>query len=664
MPTYRIVSLGDIIVHDGREHEVVEINGARLTLKGHDHFGRRSVLAGELMDDIELVGHIAYAVPPETSLRDAGITGEEARKAKVWRDVVSLLDTGRDTKALPDDPVDPEFDPDLGKAERVRNAVRYLSRRGIVATERTVYNMCRRWAGSQTLLSFVDGRKLRESSMRQKAPKLLWEKIGDVVEAHRRRPDIDDKFLLAEARDLVTAEVPDFTFPSRSAQAKYIKIIKKEKHWKKTARQRGKASKRPGEGFGVTGASRPGEFVHADTTKIACFLVDQHGNPARYDLTILLDVYSTAVLAFALARTTTASTVVRLLARASFPRQARPFGAAANELADAAAGEHPDLLTLVGHWSPEEDLVPFVAIETLVIDNGMPFVAELTQRVAEALGCSVRFSRSYTPEDKAKVEKAFKDIEHRLVQIMPGFTGASAEHKGDLPDTELLEHIVMVQLLQDFFDNVWANTQSRGLSDPLTPKSFLTPNQMLRTALAVAPSIPIPDVGENYIRHLESGFRRIEHYGLDVMRGKYDSRELGPLYMQSSGDVDHDGKYLVKWDPDYPTVVWLMDPHRKRWIVCANKRIGDYERPYAREMMRGAAKRTDGVIRDDVRAAMDIVAKYDRYRTPVNPKNIQKSSKQKLMGSGLIETQRPRRPRRKGAAEGIRLVRPDEEMET
>lgn len=673
MPSYRPIGLGDIIAYEGLEHEVVDIDGLRLTLKGHNHFGRRSVLAWQLLDEIELVGHVPYTVPPDTSLKDAGITGEDARKAKIWREVVSLLETGRDTSALPDDPVDPEFDPTLGKAERVRNAVKYLARRGIIATERTVYNMCHRWATNPTLLSFVDGRKLKDSTLEKKlndstseesAPKLLWKKIGDVLDAHWRGPDIDDKFLLAKARDLVTAEEPGFDFPSRSTQSKYLKIIKHQKRWKKTANQRRVASKRPGEGFGATGASRPGEFVHADTTKVACFLIDQHGNRARYDLSILLDVYSTTVLAFALARTTTASTIVRLLARASFPRQLRPYESAAREEVESAAADYPELVELVDRWSPDDDIAPFVAIETLVIDNGMPFVAELTRRVAEALGCGVRYSRTYTPEDKAKVEKALKDIEHRLVQIMPGFTGASAENKGEVPETELLEHVVMVQLLQDFFDNVWANTQSRGLSDPLTRNSFLTPNQVLRTALAIAPSIPVPDVAENYIRHLESGYRRIEHYGVDVMSGKYDSRDLGPLFRQASGDPRHDDEYLVKWDPDYPTVVWVMDPHRKTWIVCPYKRIGDYERPFAREMLRGASRSTEGVIKDEVRAAMDLVARYDRYRTPVNLAGVKQSGNKRAAKGSAVELPPHRRATKRAGVEGIRLVSPDEEIET
>lgn len=661
MAAHRLVQLGDIIVYEGMEYEVADMRGSRLTLTGHNHFDRRSVLASHLINNIELVGRVPYEAPPEMSLADAGITGAEAHDAAVWHDIVCLLEGGRPAYASPEEPPLDEFDPALTKATRVANAITYLRERGISASERTVYNMCRRYAVDPCVLSLVDRRKRKRTTPYGEASTLELEKLRAVVEAHRSRADITDKHMLAEMRDLVRAKEPDFSFSHYSTQSKWLQRMKEEVGFGKTARGRRSASSRPADGFGVIRASRPGEAVHADSTKIACFALNERNERQRYELSILVDVHSTAVPAFALAPTTTALTIVRLLARASFPRALRPFAPAAAEHAEEYVGADSE----VPHWHELSegalDPPPFFAIDTLVVDNGKAYTADLTSRVAEQFGCGIRYARRYTPEDKGKVEKALKDIETRLVQILPGFTGASVEHRGEIRDSDLLPHVVLVQLLSDFFDDVWANTQSRALNDPYAHKEHLSPNQVLLTATAIAPSIPIPDIADLYVRHLESNFRVIQHYGIDHAGMGFDSAELSPLYRQPSGDALHDNKFLVKWDPDYPTVLWVMDPFAKAWIVCPWKRLGDYERPFAREMLRGASARTDELIADDVRAARDLVESYDRYRLP-SAKSEPRGGRSKRKPAP--PAQRPRRRRAPTSAdEDVRLVSNDEEID-
>ena len=665
MTVYRFIRLGDIVVYEGLEFEVVEVNGSRLTLVGHNHFGRRSVLVSQLMEDIELVGHLPQASRPELTLRDAGITGEDARRAQAWHDLMCLLETGRDSHALPDDPINPDFDPALPKATRVSNGRKYLLRRGIVVkADRTVYNRERKWRSERSLVCLVDGRKLNRSKVPDRMPALFREKLEAVLKAHWKTPDISDKHVLHEVRELVKSENPDLEFAHYSTQVRYLNIVKDEMHWRETARGRQTSSKRGGKSFGVIRASRPGEFVHADTTKLACYMLDEHNEQVRYELSILLDVYSTSVLSFALARTTTAATIVRMLGRASFPASVRPYGRAIAELTESAASEHQSLSAIVSAWDQGNDPAPFVAVETLVVDNGLPYIAQLTHSVVEALGAGIRYSRKYSPEDKGKVEKALKDIEQRLLQVMPGFTGGSVEHRGTVPDTELLPHVVMVQLLQDFFDEVWANTQSRGLRDSLARDQILTPNQVLLTATAIAPSLPVPDIAENYIRLLESDFRVVQHYGIDHASMVFDSDELLVFHRQPSGDKKHGQKYLVKWDPDYPTVLWVMNPRSRNWMLVPWKRIGDYERPFAREMLRGAAAREEDLVGDDVLAAKEVVKRFDRYRTPAAPKPSKKKEKKKKPSAPFERSpnRRPRTPMRTGDEE-IRLMRHDEEID-
>lgn len=666
MPVYRYLTLGDIVVYEGLEYEIVDVNGSRFTLLGHNHLGRRSVLAWQLVDDIELVGRVPVKLPPELDLEDAGVAGTDAKTARVWHDVVMLLETGRDARSHSDERINPDFAPSLTMAVRVSNARKYLLERGIVATDRTVYNMRARYAADPSVLSFVDRRKSKRGETLDSANKLFIGKMRDVVEQHRHAHDISDKHLLHEIRDIVIAEDPDFVFTHYSTQSKYLRMVKDELHWGDSARRRKSGSKRPQGGHGVIRASRPGEFVHADTTKLAVQLLDEASEPTRYELSVLVDVYSTAVLGFALAPTTTAATIVRLLARASFPRSMRPFAGAVPDLAEDERQRRTDPGAPSDNWELESEIAPFVAIETLVVDNGKPYVAELTVRVAEQMGCSMRYSRNYSPEDKGKVEKALKDIETRLAQLMPGFVGASVEHRGDTTDEAILPHVIMVQLLSDWFDDVWANTSSRGLTDPFAKKPHLTPNQVLITATAIAPSVPVPDVAENYVRHLESDFRTIQHYGIDHASLVFDSDELSPLYGQPSGDRQHDNKFLVKWDPDYPTVLWVFDPFKRAWLVCPWKRLSDYERPFAREMLRGASTRSEGVVHDEVRATKNLVAAYAPYRLAASEPRSKKKGKSGRSAKNATQKPAAGRPRRRSpmttGADDVRLMGHDEEI--
>lgn len=657
MDRYRNLGLNDVVTYEGLSWRVEVINGPVVTLVGQDHPGRLAMLASSAeMDDVEITGRVAIRTAPERTLREIGMAGTpDERDARAWLDVIYLIDTGRSADADESDPVAPEFDPTVPLSTRVAHARTYLQRRGVDAALSTIYRKRQEFNVEPSILTLVDGRKTRRSRVFGDADTDLIDKMRDVVSARKPGSTVNRKLLVGEVRALLRAENPEYVFRHRATMYRYLDQVMAEEGWASTAKQRNSSAKLPDGSYGQTKASRPGEFVHADSTKIDCFMLDEEGRPRRYELSILLDVFSTHVLGFSLVGAATAADIVRLLARASFPPALRPMATSAAAIAEAELA--PRQLV---NWANGTEPAPYVAIETLVIDNGSIYVAAPTKQICRELGVSLRYSRTYTPEDKAKVERAMRTIETGLIQCIPGFVSSSPDHRGKestIVAAGLLHRVAVVELLTEWFEKVWANAPSKGLSDPFNRKKYLSPRQVLTTATAIAPSIPVPIVGDAYIRLLKSDYRKIQHYGIDHAGMVFDSDNLIPYRRKASPDLRGDGKWLVKWDPDYPIVLWVRNYEDHNWMMCPWVRIGDFSRPFASEILRHAGESDVPVVEDTDRATRELVNSYRaRLEQPEPPAPRTKVPKPKA-------GKRTQRSAIQVEMSGVRLLTGDEEID-
>jgi putative transposase len=657
MERYRRLSLNDLVTFEGREWRVAGIEGAVVTLDGHGFFGRRSLYASSvLMNDIAITGRVSQQQIPQRTLREIGYHGTDVeKKALVWMDAVSLITTGRKADAADGEPIEPGFEQHLPLSKLVENAEDYLRRHGIQQCSRaTIYRKLQDFAENSTMLVFVDGRLLRQRKARSPKDEYLREKMREVVVARKPGSTTTKKYLIGEVKKLIKPENDAFDFPSRPKLYRFLDEVMAEEGWAGTAKQRTAGSKKPKTAYGLISANRPGEFVHADSTKLDCYMLDERGQACRYELSILVDVFSTYVLGFSLVKSPTASDICRLLARASFVPATRPMRGTAEAIAAAELAPRQLIESASG-----DEPAPFVCIETLVIDNGSIYIAKATKQICLELGISLRYSRTYTPEDKAKVERAMRTIEQGLMQYVPGFLASSPDHRGEEPTLAaegLLHRVVVVELLTEWFEKVWSNNPSKGLRDPLNRNVSLSPRQVLVTAAAVSPSLAVPLVGPAYISLLPSAYRKIQHYGIDHENMVFDSPEIAPYRRKRSPDPRGDGDWLVKWDPDYPLVLWVYDYSERDWIMCVWKRAGDFDRPFSVEIRRSAGGEPLVRVTDTDEATRTLVDKYrSRLKHPDPAPTKRKARK--------LRTRPRSKPALEISSEGIRLLGGDEEIE-
>ncbi|AZS47977.1 DDE-type integrase/transposase/recombinase [Microbacterium oxydans] len=662
MPTeiHRRFEVGEVVEYGGLRYDVAATDGTHLILTGHghDHFLRISTL-NALSEDVRVVGRIPAADRPQRTLKDVGMERSYAgRIAEIWYDAILLLETGVDYGTGGEvGVVVAAFDPKRPLKKRVKRLRKYLLRRGVTArSTRTIYRKRAAYLRDPSILAVVDHRATpRAKTICGRAAPVVIEAIDAVLDERRDESDITDTHKLGDVRARILAADPSFVLPSESSMRRYLNARKQHRNWAPSTKQRVAGSKDPKGKYGRMAASRPGELVMVDTTQVSCMMLDEDGVPRRYEMSILIDVFSRFILGFVLAKTTTAETIVRLIARASVPPTMLVGDTGVQLMAEVEAISGASDPPLV---SPTPR--PFVAIETLVIDNGKPYVAALTKRRLQDLGIGLRYSRVYTPEDKAPIERAMKTAEQGVIEYIRGYTGRSAEHRGAAVESAGLLHRTTADvLISTWFETVWAMRKSKALKSPLDPKKKLTPLQALTSASVLGPSLPVPYAGTLYVSLLEKGFRKIGNTGIDHQNMKFDSQELSQLRGVPSGDLAHGGRYVVMWDPDFSAILWVFDPFEQNWVCCTRRDLGDFDRPYVGRTMLVAPGSDLLVVTDADRATRELVSRFDPFlAAPEKPRRTL------TPGQPLTPVISPRRPpRAPHASRAVIRLMSDEDLD-
>ncbi len=659
--THRNIKVDDVVELGGLRYDVAATDGTQLVLVGHGHdqMLRISTL-NALIEDVREVGRIPAARRPQRTLKDVGLERSySGRIAAIWHDAILLLETGVDYGAGSEGGAKvPAFDPKRPLKKRVKRLRRYLLKRGVTArSTRTIYRKRAAYLRDSDVLSLVDHRSTpRPTTGCGRADPLIIEMIDAVLDKRHKGSDITDTHLLGDVRAGILAEHPYFPIPSESSMRRYLKARKDRKGWAPSTKQRVMGSKSPKGKYGRMAASRPGELVMVDTTLVSCMMLDEDGASRRYEMSILIDVFSRYILGFVLARTTTAETIVRLIGRASVPPASLVGDASVQMMAEVEAVSN-------GSEAPVElgATRPFVAIETLVIDNGKPYVAALTKRRLEDLGIGLRYSRVYTPEDKAPIERAMKTAEQGVIEYLHGYTGRSADHRGAAVESEGLLHRTTADvLISSWFETVWALRKSKALRSPLDPKKKLTPHQALTTAVVLGPALPVPDAGVLYVSLLEKGFRKIGNTGIDHRNMKFDAVALSQLRGVPSGDVAHGGRYVVMWDPDFSAVLWVFDPFGQDWVCCTRRDLGDFDRPYVGRTLQAMPGSDLIVVTDSDRATRELVSRFDPFLAAP-----EKSARKQHSGRpSAPAVSRPRPPRAPQTPEFLIRLMSDHDLDT
>jgi transposase InsO family protein len=596
--------LGDRVVFDGDEHQVVGLAGTSVRLRT-DAGAEQVVLAGHLMAAADFAVLDSRDLPPvEPFGLLESLPADVVAEAERWRDHLVEVDTGLPPDAAPSTAPRPGYDPQattLAQRQRTKAAELGVGFRSI-ERKRANYE-------AQGLWGLVDQRAARTFDVAGQADARLVEVLRELIAAETDASTGTRSRLMRRAAKLLEQRHGPGTVPGPGKTAFYALIdrLAVGRHTFGSAVTRRQSANRPAGAFTATFAARPGEQVQIDSTPIDVMILAADGVPVRADLTIAVDVATRTICAAVLRPVgTKAVDASLLLAKMLVPEPMRPGWADALRM---SASQLPfERLVSIDARMREAAARPVIVPEQVVIDHGKLFVSDTFSRACERLGISIQPARKDTPTDKGVVEATFSAIKTLFAQHVAGFKGANTQQRGRAVAAEWT-----LEQLQDLLDEWlivgWAHRPHDALRDPHAPRRKLTPNDRYTALVAVAGYLPLTLSGTDYLELLPVKWRAINAYGIRIDYRTYDCPELGDYRRQHSGLGGKRGLWKVHYDPyDLSRVFvrtpdgWVTAPWTHQAMVTAP--FADFTWRHARELARRGRGESE-VSETDIARALD-----------------------------------------------------------
>lgn len=210
---------------------------------------------------------------------------------------------------------------------------------------------------------------------------------------------------------------------------------------------------------------------------------------------------------------------------------------------------------------------PAIVPETLVIDHGKIYISDHLTSVCRRMGISIQPARLRTGRDKGPVERFFRTLREDLLQALPGYKGPDVHSRGADPESDAFFYLDELEdMIRQWVAVVYHHRPHDGLIDPHIPKLRFSPVQMFEHGLARAGYIEAPRDPDLGYEFLKTGWRRIQHYGVDFDGRRYNGAALDPyrgVHSPYAGRAC--GRWPIHYDPDDVTRAYFRDPHTRRW---------------------------------------------------------------------------------------------------
>ncbi|TQE15645.1 integrase [Streptomyces ipomoeae] len=569
MPTRpRLLSLGDRVRYDGREHTVAALHGSSVRLVD-DAQAASVVLLGHLLaSEGFTVLSTALSRPPlpEAGVLE-GLPEEAAQRAEWWRRHLTELLTGR-----PDGdanvPVRAEYDPAVHSLrQRELTKVAELRNSGEEVGLSTLRRMRSRFE-SKGVAGLVDGRLRKPATGMGRADPRVVDAIAKVAGSRTDEPTVSAQVLRRQVERLLVAEHGAGTvqMPSRATFYRLLEAVSTGQHLFGSARTRRSLGKQPKRMFGQLTAARPGEVMEIDSTPLDVMVIHDDGTVDRCELTGLIDLATRTLAAVVLRPSTKAVDAALLLARAMTPEPVRPGWSDALRMSRSVL-PYASLLSLDERLD-KAAAIPVIVPETVVSDHGKAFISDNFRNACRHLGISFQPAHPDTPTDKPHIERTLGSVSTMFAQYVAGYTGRSAEMRGKDPAAQAAWSIHELQGLLQEWIVVWQTRPHDGLRDPLMPDRPLSPNEKYAALVSAAGYVPVALSPEEYIQLMPREWRVIGRNGVRINNRTYDAPALTPFRRQPSG-AGPDGKlWEVHYDPYDISCIWVRNHHDTGWITA------------------------------------------------------------------------------------------------
>jgi len=510
--------------------------------------------------------------------------------------------SGDPARRLPDEPR-PDYDPDRSVKERVRAKAAELR-----CSERTVERL-RAAVRDRGVAGLIDGRKTRPRSEPVFEPRVLAA-VNEVLCETRDKSTLSNQEIRRRTQRLLdkTHGKGVAQVPPESSFNKKLAALDKERAARGPAKRRRSIARRPSTPYNSMAATRPGEYVLIDSTRLDVLLVDPaSGQWMSVELSVALDLYSRSVLAFRVtppsAKAVDAVLLVHDLLRPTWAR--RDWGPEARWPYTGI----PENLILAAERPPADDqvlaCVPPLRPETIVCDNAKIYTSQLFEDACRTLEISILRARPYRPTDKGQIEQFFKTLRLKLLVSLPGYKGPDVSHRGEAVEDDAVICVdEFEELLAEWIVRYWQNRPHAGLHLPSRPELEVTPNQMVEEGVTRCGCIHIPSDPAFALALLPKSYRTIQRYGVELLGFRYDGAGLEPYRHVLSGE--REGKWPIYHDPRDLSEIFFPDPETGEWHYLRRKgRLGqvpfnDLTAEYAKRLWRERASGGSLVSPDDV----------------------------------------------------------------
>ncbi len=568
MESVQTFSVGVTVYYDGDAYQVVGLDGRRTTLQSWT--GRRCViLTSTLLSDP------TFSVSPVSRPKSAGIgplmsnLPPEVEAQAIMR--AAHLDELIQGLPRPDDPdatdPRPEYDPKRPWGERLLAKATELD-----MTERAL----RRWVRlyrDRGVEGLVDRRRGRNGNAGRDIDTRWTDAVRAVLAEHtnRSRPTKKRVLQLVEER-LDTQYGPGVVLcpPTSTAYKALDRLTKGTNAFRGSTKQKRSIANGPRVMYSRLVATRPGEYVLLDTTRLDVFGIDPITERwVEAELTVAMDLCDRRIVGMCLRPVSTKAVDVAAVLYETIHPSPHP-GATMSE------GPYSGVPNTVIHIDSDDttERQSVDVVDTIVIDHGKVFISEHVKSVCARLGISIQPGRPYTPTDKAPVERFFRTLREDLLETLPGYKGPDVYSRGlDVEKTAVYFIHELDAIIRGWIAEVYHRRPHSGLVIPEAPGVAISPLEMHEYALTKAGYLRILTDWDLAFDFLPTAWRSIQRYGVELHGLRYQGAVLEDLVNTRSkyGGV-HRGKWPIRYDPNDIRQVYFQDAddemhlwHRLDW---------------------------------------------------------------------------------------------------
>jgi len=567
-----LLAVGTRLAHDGQWWQVAELDGPDVLLSGAS--GVRRVSAGHLLADPSTRLDGAPAAPVGstgaelTGLGEAELAQLRERVAHV-QEVRTGFRRGCAELAAAGEPR-PEYAPGVPMLDR------YAAKAAEIGVG---VSTLRRWVkdfGDHGPAGLADDRRRRRRQPLAGADPRWLDTARQVLADHTDASRPTQDLVLAEIAARLDAEhgagaVP---VPSPTRARLLLREISRGTSAFGGAKAKREIAGRPAAPYGRLRATRPGEYLLLDTTRLDVFAMDSVTlRWVQCELTAAMDLYDRCVTGL---RLTPVSTKAVDAAAVLF-ESVRPLPGPADGQDDGRPPYHglPGRVVIDAARLATEDgepLLPSVAAETVLVDHGKIYLSEHLMSACARLGISVQPARVYQATDKGPLERWFRTLGEQLLAALPGYKGPDVYRRGKDPEQQAFYFLSeLEQIVRRWTAECYHRQPHAGLCVPEVPGLEVSPLEMFAHGIARSGYLQVSARADLVFDFLKVKWRTIQHYGVEIGGLRYDGAALNPYRNRTSPYIgEHAGQWPLRVDPGDVSRIWFQDLaddawHELRW---------------------------------------------------------------------------------------------------